>query len=208
MTQLSLFGDVSPITREEAIELLTPFIGLDLRSIADRYGVTQPGETPTHTGWAGHTVEWMLGRAPNNLQEPDFGSWELKVIAVDHHPQGYLSPRAPMSLTQVQLRDLRDLPFHKSHLFLKVQHLLIPCRRYEGREELSSRLVKLCTYDLSGDIIERLQAEYEGIQWSIRESGMMGIKDVHTSLLGLQPSEGGKGWRFFARKSWVEEMIK
>ena len=44
MSQLDLFGPPPTLKREEAVELLRPYIGSDLRLIADRLKVTKGGE--------------------------------------------------------------------------------------------------------------------------------------------------------------------
>ena len=38
----------------------------------DQLGVTRSGEVVKNHGWAGHTVEWLLGSSPNNQQAATF----------------------------------------------------------------------------------------------------------------------------------------
>lgn len=208
MSQLSLFDEPPPLTRDAAIELLTPYLGHNLRSISDELGVTKNDRPVHHTGWAGHTIEWMLGSAPNNVRAPDFGDWELKVTTVEPSAKGGWRPRGAMSITQLKTSELRECSFEASHLLAKTKHMLIPCRSYSSIEEWESTLVQLCTYDLPRSTEVRLQSEYEALRWTLNEHGVTALSEVVTDLLSIQACEGGRSWRFIARRQWVEEMTQ
>lgn len=206
MSQLDLFAPPPAPTRDEALALLAPYLGQDLRALSDALGVTRPQDPPQGSGWAGHTVEWLLGQSPNNHQAPDFGAWELKVTTVEPHPKRRAwRPRGVIALTQFQPSELLDTPFLQSHLYAKTRHVLIACHEAPNDEGRGARLVKLCPYDLEGETHSRVEAEYQALQWSMRTHGLMGLKDVSTALVGAQSDQ--RGWRFVARRRWVEEMI-
>jgi DNA mismatch repair protein MutH len=209
---MSLFPTPPLLSRAEAVELLKPYLGQDLRRISDQLGVTQAHEAVSHYGWAGHTVEWLLGSAPNNQQAADFGTWELKVTSVEkvdgHENQTWL-PKGQITLTSIQPAELVKTSFEDSHLFEKTKHLLIACRTYTDPSETSSNLVMLCEYDLEGELFTEVKQEYEELQWVLREHGLMGMKDIHMRRLGLKAGMGTRGGaRLIARKTWVEEMMK
>ena len=144
MSQLDLFASPATLTRDEALALLAPYLGQDLRREADQLGVTQPNVFPTNTGWVGHTVEWLLGQSPNNSQAPDFGSWELKTLTVRPHPKGQTwRSSGALVLTQFQPKSLADVCFEESHLYTKTQEILLACHEPYDAQGRGARLVKL-----------------------------------------------------------------
>ena len=212
MSQMDLFPTPSILSRSEAIQILKPFLGQNLREISDQLGVTKFGEVAKNHGWAGHTVEWLLGSSPNNQQAADFGEWELKVTSVEQNHQGqdmHWRPRGHMILTSVQPAELVKTSFEDSHLFQKCQQLLIACRLHSSSTDTRSELVALCEYDLKGAHFSEIKQEYEELQWALREHGLMGAQEVRLQRLGLQAGGASRGGgRWLARKAWVEEMIR
>ena len=182
MSQLELFAPAPLLSREEAVELLRPYLGSDLRIIADRLKVTSEGSKTKNSGWAGHTAEWLLGSAPNNEQAADFGSWELKVTTVSsveevispqpHHNRLNWRARTHITLTSFQPNEILETPFAKSHLFEKTHRLLLICREYISLEEFSSPLVMIVEYDLYEQALDELEREYESLRWALREFGI------------------------------------
>ena len=211
MSQLDLFGPPPTLKRVEAVELLRPYISSDLRLIADRLRVTERGELIKNSGWAGHTVEWLLGSAPNSDQAADFGDWELKVTSVsrrsDDERQSWQA-RTHVTLTSFQPNDLIETPFLESHLYEKTRQLMLVCREYVSADEHSSPLVMIIEYDLSTHAIKELEGEYESLRWAMREFGVEGLSHVQTLRLGAVAGRGTRGGgRFIARRRWVDEMI-
>ncbi|MAD60666.1 MAG: hypothetical protein CMH49_04005 [Myxococcales bacterium] len=213
MSQLDLFPKPKQLLRSEAVELLKTYLHKDLRQISDQLGLTQKDQAISNYGWAGHTVEWLLGSSPNNHQAADFGEWELKVTNLERLKVQTKSSfswrvRNHIALTGVQAADLIKTPFEQSHLYEKTNQLLIVGREYLDSEELSSPLVTLCEYDLKEATFDKIKQEYESIQWALREFGLMGLKASQGEYLGLQQGSGTRGSaRFIARKTWVEEMF-
>lgn len=212
MSQLELFAPAPTLNRFEAVELLRPYIDSDLRLISDRLKVSTAGETIKNSGWAGHTVEWLLGSAPNNEQAADFGDWELKVTTVSSRAQAERRSwraRTHVTLTSFQLNELIETPFGASHLYEKTRHLLLVCREHINSDERSSPLVMLVEYDLVGQALEELKREYEALRWAVREYGVEGLSHVQTERLGAQGNKSTRGGgRFIARRRWVSEMIE
>lgn len=207
MSQLDLFQIPPRLTRDEALSLLAPYLGRNLRDISDQLGVTQPSVTPQNSGWVGHTVEWLLGQSPNNNQSPDFGTWELKSLTVRPHPDGHSwRPSGALVLTQFRPQDLAATDFTESHLYAKIHALLLACHEAPETSSHGARLVKLSVYDLADKVRDAVSHEYQELQWAVRSHGVMGLKDVSTRYLGAQSD--GKLWRFVARQRWVEEMIR
>jgi hypothetical protein len=210
--QLSLFDAPPPLTREQAIEALRPRLGQDLRALADQYGLTTPGEVPLNKGWAGLTVERLLGLPPNNDQGADFGEWELKVAPLKRAARGAQAGawrvKGPLALTQCPLSHISEATFERSHLWVKCRRMLIAFRLYEGSEEERSPLFGLAPLDLTGSLREELEREYEAMRWALRAHGVMGLRDAQGRLLSLQDQGAYKSWSFYALRPLIEEAFK
>lgn len=214
--QLELFAAPPPLTREEAIERLLARLGEDLRPLSDQYGLTQPGVTPLNKGWAGLTVERLLGLAPNNEQAPDFGDWELKVLPLKMRARakgsaqaGMLSIKGPLALTKCQLSTLLDTPFEESHVWHKTRRLLLAARLYHDSAERSSPLYGLAPFDLyKSPLKQEFKAEYEALQWALRTQGVMALKGEQGRLLALQDQGEYKGWSFYAQRPLLAEALQ
>jgi hypothetical protein len=206
--QLTLFDAPQPLTREEAIALLRPQLGQDLRAHSDRYGLTTRGETPSNKGWAGLTLERLLGLSPNPEQAPDFGDWELKSLAVRRDARGALALKGNLTLTMFQPSALRDEEFERSHLWSKTRRLLIAVRLYESPEERRSALIGLAPFDMSGALADELRAEYEALRWLLREQGVVGLTSFRGRLLAVQPRGESQGWSFSAQRPLIMEALR
>ncbi len=88
------------LSRDEDLEKLKNLVGQDLRRLALQYGITVFKENAGfNKEWTGLVVERYLVLAPNSLQNPDFGDWELKVVPLKN---GWISALYPKR--QWQLR--------------------------------------------------------------------------------------------------------
>lgn len=63
-------GAAPAITREQAMALLKPYLGADLRPLADQYGVTVWKNGRKNKGWAGMVIEQLLGRRQDTSRHP------------------------------------------------------------------------------------------------------------------------------------------
>ncbi len=206
--QLALFEAPAPLTRDEALAALRPLLGQDLRARSDAYGLTAPGAPPANKGWAGLTLERLLGLSPNNEQAPDFGDWELKSLPVRRDARGQLALRGALTLTMFQPRELRDEELEESHLWSKTRRLLIAVRLYESPEERRSPLIGLAPFDAAGALAAELRAEYESLRWLLREQGVAALPSFRGRLLGVQPRGEGAGWSFSAQRPFLMEALK
>jgi len=208
--QLSLFAPPPTLTRAEAIEKLRQMLGDDLRPLSDQYGLTAPGVTPLNKGWAGLTVERLLGLVQNNEQGPDFGDWELKVIPLKQMKRAEVLTwglKGPLALTMCQLKQLQGQTFEESLLWAKIQRLLIVTRLYYSPEEERSELFGLAPYDISGEVRGELSREYEEMRWCLRTQGVMGLKEYQGRLLALQDQGERAGWSFYAKRPFITAAL-
>src|SRR5690242_18478463 len=109
------------LTRDEALVRLRALQGQNLRELAARYNITvfKPGGG-FNKGWAGLLAERYLGMPPNNLQEADFGDWELKFVPLIKHRVYGWYPKETMAITMINPQDVILKPFEQSHLYNKL----------------------------------------------------------------------------------------
>ena len=197
---------------EEAIAILKPDVGKDLRPVAERYGVTVWKNGRKNKGWAGMTVERMLGHAQDAAQAPDFGTWELKVVPIARNPQGHWQVKESMAITMIDPRNVAETPFDHSHLLDKLRSLLVCAREWKSERDEESRLIKLGSFDLAdGETFRQVQADYELVQKTIRNEGAKALTGWMGNLVQPRSKGPGRGvvsHAFYARTAFVSKMLK
>src|SRR5436853_4683125 len=93
---MSFFITNQTFDRKEAVQRLNLLAGKDLRPMADQYGIPVWKNGHETKGWAGLVIEHYLGLPQNSRQEPDFGTWELKVVSLRRAPDGTLRVKESM----------------------------------------------------------------------------------------------------------------
>ena len=200
------------ITREQAISILSPYIGKDLRPIADECGVTVWKNGRKNKGWAGMVVEQLLGHRQDAEQAPDFGTWELKVVPIVRNAQGHWQVKETMAITMIDPKNVAETPFEHSHLLDKLHALLICAREWLKDQDERSRLIKSGIFDLTdGETFRQVQADYELVQKTIRTDGAKALTGWMGNL--VQPRSKGPGHgvvshAFYARTTFVARMLK
>ena len=200
------------ITREQAISILSPYIGKDLRPIADQRGVTVWKNGRKNKGWAGMVVEQLLGHRQDAEQAPDFGTWELKVVPIVRNAQGHWQVKETMAITMIDPKNVAETPFEHSHLLDKLHALLICAREWLKDHDERSRLIKSGIFDLTdGETFRQVQADYELVQKTIRTDGAKALTGWMGNL--VQPRSKGPGHgvvshAFYARTTFVARMLK
>ncbi len=130
--------------RSEALALLAKLVGLDLVGLANGYGVTMWKGDRINKGWAGHTIERHLGLPLNSSRSPNFGSWELKVVPVRTLPNGSFKVKETMAITMIDPVEVAAKEFQNSHLFLKLQRMVVVARVFESKAETRISLSSGC----------------------------------------------------------------
>jgi DNA mismatch repair protein MutH len=200
------------MTRDEAITILRPYVGRDLRPLADQHGVTVWKNGNKNKGWAGMLVERLLGRRQDSDQAPDFGTWELKVVPLARNAQGHLQVKETMSITMIDPKNVAETPFEHSHLLDKLRALLVCGREWVNERDERSLLLKVGAFDLAdGETFRKVQADYELVQKTIRTEGTTGLTGWMGNLVQPRTKGPGKGVRshaFYARTAFVARMLK
>lgn len=129
--------------RSEALARLRTLIGRDLVILANTSAVTIWKGGRINKGWAGHTIERYLGLPLNSCRSPNFGSWELKVVPVRAVPGGAFKVKETMAITMIDPVEVAAREFQNSHLFLKLQRMVVVARVFESKAETGRSVMSL-----------------------------------------------------------------
>jgi DNA mismatch repair protein MutH len=198
------------MNRFNVTQHLQELIGHDLRKLADQHNITVFKDGKLNKGWAGLTLERVLGIANNCIQAPDGELWELKLVPLTRIG-GSWKVKESMSITMFKAEDVLEKTFQESHLFHKMQRMIICGRERKDRYESSSELVYASNINVgSTKYWSQIQADYELIQSSIKNQGFEAL----TGHLGkfIQPRTKGRGhgsktMAFYARPRFVEILF-
>lgn len=197
--------------RGEAVDKLKELIGVDLVDLAYKSGITVWRGEKINKGWAGHAIERYLGLPINSAQSPNFGSWELKVVPLKVLVNTQVVVKETMAITMIDPFNVLQKDFLESHLFSKLQKMVVCARMFESQEETRSLLMKVSTFDLSNqDLIDQINSDYELVRKTIRTNGFSSL----TGKMGIfvQPRTKGTGHgstsrAFYARKNLVIKIL-
>src|SRR5688572_14055239 len=148
--------------RSEALARIKSLIGCDLVELGTKFGVTIWKGERINKGWAGHTIERHLGLALNSSRSPNFGSWELKVVPVRALGDGTYRVKETMAITMIDPVEVAAKEFPESHLFLKLQRMLVVSRVFESQHEKCSRCYHVAEFDLGNrELYTQIKADYD-----------------------------------------------
>jgi len=158
--------------RSEALTKIKLLIGRDLVQLGIKSGVTIWKGEHLNKGWAGHVIERHLGLALNSSRAPNFGSWELKVVPVKKLPDGTFKVKETMANTMIDPVEVAAKEFPDSHLFLKLQRMLVVARVFECQEETQSLCHLVAEFDLGDqELYRQIKADYDLVRGVIRTRG-------------------------------------
>ncbi len=202
---------MNSLERTEAIEKIKLIVGKDLRLLAEQYNVTVFKNEKTNKGWAGHVIERYLGLPINSAQSPNFGSWELKTICLKYLRDRTLTVKETMAITMIDPYNVERTKFENSHLFAKMQKIVIVARIWESQLERKSILYATTTFDLGDtEIFNQVKADYDLVRETIITKGFSAL----SGKLGvyIQPRTKGAGHgstsrAFYARVPFLMQSI-
>lgn len=197
--------------RTDAIERLRELEGLDLRKYADRYNVTVWKTGKLNKGWAGHVIERYLGLPLNSAQSPNFGSWELKIVSLKRLRNGEVVVKETMAITMIDPVNILQKEFEESHLLTKLKKIVVCARMFESKEEKSSLLVKVSTFDLDNPAIyQQVKTDYDDVRKTIKQKGfhaLTGKMGVLVQPRTKGPGHGSISRAFYARTGFVAVIL-
>ncbi len=197
--------------RAEAVKKLKELEGQDLRELADLYNVTVWKKGKLNKGWAGHVIERHLGLPLNSSRAPNFGSWELKIVPLKRLKTGKIVVKETMAITMIDPVNVLQTEFENSHLLIKLRKIVICARMFESKEEISSLLVRVGTFDIGDSLVyKQVKTDYNLVRDTIRSRGF----DSLTGKMGVLvqprtkgPGHGSTSRAFYARKVFVEHIL-
>lgn len=197
--------------RNEAVRRLQQLEGKDLRKLAVKFQVTVWKSGKLNKGWAGHAIERYLGLPINSAQSPNFGSWELKIVPLKRLRTGQIVVKETMAITMIDPINVLGKTFEESHLLSKLTKQVVCARLFESKEELSSKLIRVRTFNLSKpEIYKQVKADYDLVRLTIKQEGFQAL----TGRMGIlvQPRTKGPGHgsisrAFYARKNFVSLIL-
>jgi DNA mismatch repair protein MutH len=199
--------------RAEALARLKLLIGCDLVDLGTKSGITirKRDSIKLNKGWAGQALERHLGLALNSSRSPNFGSWELKQVSVKARPDGTFKVKETMAITMIDPVEVAAKEFPESHLFLKLQRMIVVARVWESLAETRSLCHLVTEFDLGDqNMYRQIKADYDLIRDVIRTKGFQYLK----SEMGVfvQPRTKGAGHgttsrAFYARARLVAKIL-
>jgi len=199
------------VERLEALESLGALVGQDLRALAEKHGITVWKAGHKNKGWAGHTLERVLGLPLNSAQSPNFGSWELKLIPLVATRSGSLRVKETMAITMIDPYEVSAKEFEQSHLFNKLTKIVIAARVFESIEDDRSILHSVSSFDLDDPAIySQVKADYDLVRHTIREQGygsLSGRMGVLVQPRTKGPGHGSTSRAFYARTKFVAKIL-
>jgi DNA mismatch repair protein MutH len=197
--------------RAEAVDRLRALIGQDLVSLGNQSGITIWKGGRINKGWAGHAIERHLGLALNSSRAPNFGSWELKVVPLRLLSDGSVRVKETMAITMIDPIEVVAKEFPDSHLFLKLQRMVVVARVFENQAERRSICHLVAEFNLGDEeLYSQVKADYDLVRDVIRARGF----DALTGSMGVlvQPRTKGPGYgstsrAFYARAALVARIL-
>lgn len=197
--------------RKDALAKIEELISVDLRPLAEQYGVTVWKGDKVNKGWAGHVIERHLGLPLNSSRAPNFGSWELKVVPLKRNRKNELIVKETMAITMIDPVEVAAKEFEDSHVFNKLQKMVVVSRVFESKAETSSLLHAVATFDLDNPFVfAQVKADYDLIRQTILTDGFHSLSGRIGVL--VQPRTKGAGHgstsrAFYARKNFVAHIL-
>ena len=198
--------------RNEAETRIRELIGRDIRALADDLDVTVWKGDKLNKGWAGHTIERYLGLPLNSSRSPNLGSWELKLVSLRHNRQEELVVKETMWVTMIDPVEVVNKEFPDSHLYTKLQRILLVSRVFESRSETRTLLHGVASFalDESPAVYSAVKADYDLVRNTISESGFESLTGRMGELIQPRtkgPGHGSTSRAFYARKQFVARML-
>jgi DNA mismatch repair protein MutH len=208
---MALLITTQSLDRKEAVRRINLLAGKDLRPMADEYRIPVWKNGHENKGWAGLVIEHYLGLPQNSRQEPDFGTWELKVVPLRRDLDGNLRIKESMAITMLEPAEVLANKFEDSHLYDKLRSMVVVSRIYESPQELRSILHAAAEFDLDdAKIHEQVKDDYEAIRTQIRLRGIDSVTGDLGKLVQARTKGRGHGSTtraFYARTTFVAHIL-
>lgn len=116
-----------------------------------------------------------------------------------------------MAITMIDPVNVLQKEFEESHLLTKLKKIVVCARMFESREENSSLLVRVSTFDLDNPTVyQQVKADYDIVRETIRDKGFQALTGKMGVLVQPRtkgPGHGSTSRAFYARKSFVTQIL-
>jgi DNA mismatch repair protein MutH len=208
---MPIFIITQSLDRAEAVRRLNLLAGKDLRPMADEYGIQVWKNGHKNKGWAGLVLERYLGLRQNSRQAPDFGTWDLKLVALHYTADAKLRVKESMAITMLEPTEVLASKFEDSHLYDKLRSLVAVGRIYESAEEQHSILHSAAEFDLDDPkIYAQVKDDYNAIRERIHTNGINSVTGEIGKLVQARTKGRGHGSTsraFYARTIFVAHIL-
>lgn len=203
------------IDKDYAIKKLSELIGKDLRPLSSKFGVTVFKDEKRHKGrnkgWAGQVLERHIGLSLCNIQAPNGGHWELKMVSLKKLKNGTIKPKETMQITMINPEQVKDTHFEDSHLLHKLREMVICARLYNDINETKSILLSCGKFDLNDkELYDQVKKDYELVQNTLRTKGfhaLTGAMGVYVQPRTKGAGHGSTSRAFYARPVFIRKIL-
>lgn len=203
------------LNREDAILKLKELINCDLRPLANKLNVTvftdKKNYKGRNKGWAGQVLERYIGLGVSNIQAPNGGYWELKMVSLKKLKNGKITPKETMQITMINPEQVKNTSFENSHLLAKIRQTIICARLYNDIKETKSILVSVGKFDLGNkELYEQVKEDYELVKDTINKKGfsaLTGAMGVYIQPRTKGPGHGSISRAFYARPIFIKKIL-
>ena len=199
-------------SRSDALDILR-LLHWQLVALGDCSAITKKTRyrwSPVDHG-AANRGERYLGLPLNSSRSPNFGSWELKVVPVRRLPDGTIKVKETMAITMIDPTEVAAKDFRDSHLFLKLQRMIVVARVFESQAETRSLCRMVAEFDLGdSDLYGQVRADYDLVRDVIRRRGfhhLSGSMGVVVQPRTKGPGHGSTSRAFYARARLVARIL-
>lgn len=199
----NIVGEKVDLDINLALQKLEKLIDKDLVPFAYKYNISLSDK-----GWAGKTVQMLLGLPSNSSRKPDFGSWELKTVSLKNPNNP--SFKETMAITMVNLSDIASNRFEESHVYAKLDPVVIVARMYYNTPESRSEVFGVTRFDLRDDYFyDKIKSDYEFIQNEIKGKDFDSIHTINGEFIQIRTkgSRDSNTMAFYARVSFLNKFI-
>lgn len=135
----------------------------------------------------------------------------MKIVPLKRLRTNEIVVKETMAITMIDPVNIAQKEFEESHLLTKLKKIVVCARMFESKEERSSLLMKVSTFDLNNPAIyQQVKADYNIVRNTIKQKGF----DALTGKMGVLvqprtkgPGHGSTSRAFYARKIFVAHIL-
>ncbi len=200
------------ITRTVAINNLSKYIGKELSSFAEQYGITITKNGKYNKGWKGQVLERLAGLDNNNSKAPNGLSYELKSVAF-YYKKEELVPKETMAIAMINPEELLKTEFFSSHCWTKLKSIVFCAVMWNGKNSTKAKFLNIANFDFAQDdeLIQEIKHDYDYIRNKLIKHGWSSLTGKDGKWIQARTKGVGHGSNtraFYARKQLVNKIFE